>query len=147
MRTVIPHHPADAARSTDQSAIDPVPSQMFVSASGAGGHIRDPGLRAIRPGGRSALPRCARLPGRNEPESRANIILRKEVIQPQVPLRLPCYDFTPVADPTVAGCPPAAKSLSIGAAQMRLITARRAVPLRFSCRSRRRAEAASRYAS
>ena len=28
----------------------------------------------------------------------------KEVIQPQVPLRLPCYDFTPVADPTVAGC-------------------------------------------
>jgi hypothetical protein len=32
-------------------------------------------------------------------------ILRKEVIQPQVPLRLPCYDFTPVADLTVAGCP------------------------------------------
>ena len=25
-------------------------------------------------------------------------LLRKEVIQPQVPLRLPCYDFTPVAD-------------------------------------------------
>jgi hypothetical protein len=24
--------------------------------------------------------------------------LLKEVIQPQVPLRLPCYDFTPVAD-------------------------------------------------
>ena len=29
---------------------------------------------------------------------------RKEVIQPQVPLRLPCYDFAPVIDPTVAGC-------------------------------------------
>ena len=28
----------------------------------------------------------------------------KEVIQPQVPLRLPCYDFTPVADPTVVAC-------------------------------------------
>ena len=25
----------------------------------------------------------------------------KEVIQPQVPLRLPCYDFTPVIAPTV----------------------------------------------
>ena len=25
-------------------------------------------------------------------------LLRKEVIQPQVPLRLPCYDFTPVTD-------------------------------------------------
>ena len=32
--------------------------------------------------------------------------LRKEVIQPQVPLRLPCYDFTPVADLTVDGCLP-----------------------------------------
>src|SRR5271156_1422576 len=30
-----------------------------------------------------------------------NKILRKEVIQPQVPLRLPCYDFTPVIDPAV----------------------------------------------
>jgi len=26
------------------------------------------------------------------------------VIQPQVPLRLPCYDFTPVINLTVAGC-------------------------------------------
>ena len=32
------------------------------------------------------------------------VLLRKEVIQPQVPLRLPCYDFTPVADLTVVGC-------------------------------------------
>ena len=34
----------------------------------------------------------------------AKSFLRKEVIQPQVPLRLPCYDFTPVADPTVVRC-------------------------------------------
>ncbi len=40
---------------------------------------------------------CSELQGRG-------LILRKEVIQPQVPLRLPCYDFTPVADLTVAGC-------------------------------------------
>ena len=25
--------------------------------------------------------------------------LRKEVIQPHLPIRLPCYDFTPVIDP------------------------------------------------
>ena len=28
-------------------------------------------------------------------------LLRKEVIQPQVPLRLPCYDFTPIIDHTL----------------------------------------------
>ena len=41
-----------------------------------------------------------------EPEAAviAPSLLRKEVIQPQVPLRLPCYDFTPVADLTVVGC-------------------------------------------
>ena len=31
---------------------------------------------------------------------------RKEVIQPQLPLRLPCYDFTPVASPTFDGSLP-----------------------------------------
>ena len=30
--------------------------------------------------------------------------LRKEVIQPQVLLRLPCYDFTPIMDHTLDGC-------------------------------------------
>ena len=28
-------------------------------------------------------------------------LFNKEVIQPQVPLRLPCYDFTPVINHTV----------------------------------------------
>jgi hypothetical protein len=28
---------------------------------------------------------------------------RKEVIQPQLPLRLPCYDFVPVTGPTFGG--------------------------------------------
>ena len=32
--------------------------------------------------------------------------LRKEVIQPQVPLRLPCYDFTPVTGRTLGSCLP-----------------------------------------
>ena len=44
----------------------------------------------------------------------ARNILRKEVIQPQVPLRLPCYDFTPVADPTVAACLPKVSAASSG---------------------------------
>ena len=31
---------------------------------------------------------------------------RKEVIQPQVLLQLPCYDFTPITDHTLSGCLP-----------------------------------------
>src|SRR5579883_2001402 len=34
------------------------------------------------------------------------VLLRKEVIQPQVPLRLPCYDFTPITSHTLGACPP-----------------------------------------
>ena len=33
-------------------------------------------------------------------------LLRKEVIQPHLPIRLPCYDFTPVTSPTFGGCLP-----------------------------------------
>ena len=32
-----------------------------------------------------------------------NLFLRKEVIQPQVLLRLPCYDFTPITSFTFGG--------------------------------------------
>ena len=31
-------------------------------------------------------------------------ILRKEVIQPQVPLRLPCYDLVPITGFTFGAC-------------------------------------------
>ena len=33
-------------------------------------------------------------------------LLRKEVIQPHLPVRLPCYDFVPIASPTFDGSPP-----------------------------------------
>ena len=33
-------------------------------------------------------------------------ILRKEVIQPQVPLRLPCYDLVPIVELTFGACLP-----------------------------------------
>ena len=33
-------------------------------------------------------------------------IFRKEVIQPQVLLRLPCYDFTPIMSHTLGACLP-----------------------------------------
>ena len=35
-----------------------------------------------------------------------DVLLRKEVIQPHLPVRLPCYDFTPITDPTFDGSLP-----------------------------------------
>ena len=41
----------------------------------------------------------------NKPKSVwLGVLLRKEVIQPQVPLRLPCYDFIPVTAHTLGRC-------------------------------------------
>lgn len=34
------------------------------------------------------------------------LLLRKEVIQPHLPVRLPCYDFVPIAGPTFDGSSP-----------------------------------------
>ena len=49
-------------------------------------------------------------------------ILRKEVIQPQVPLRLPCYDFTPVIDHTVVSVLPKVKQPTSGATNSHGVT-------------------------
>src|SRR5215468_330277 len=57
-----------------------------------------------------------------EAQTLPRFILRKEVIQPQVPLRLPCYDFTPVADLTVAGCLLAVSTPSSGKANSHGVT-------------------------
>ena len=48
--------------------------------------------------------------------------LRKEVIQPQVLLRLPCYDFTPIADPTFGRWPLAVTSRTSGIANSHGVT-------------------------
>ena len=37
-----------------------------------------------------------------EPDDRE--LPRKEVIQPHLPVRLPCYDFVPITNPTFDGC-------------------------------------------
>jgi hypothetical protein len=82
-------------------------------------------MRRIPPGGASVDPgsvdmssdRCARQVGRRSSKSpivgqlrhpvpSIGGLPRKEVIQPQLPLRLPCYDFTPVTSPTFDGSLP-----------------------------------------
>jgi hypothetical protein len=41
-------------------------------------------------------------------------LLRKEVIQPHLPIRLPCYDFTPIIGPTLGSAPLAVRLLTSG---------------------------------
>jgi hypothetical protein len=41
-------------------------------------------------------------------------VLRKEVIQPLLPKRLPCYDLVPVTSPTVVSCLLAVSALPSG---------------------------------
>ena len=48
--------------------------------------------------------------------------LRKEVIQPQVLLRLPCYDFTPIMSCTLDGCPLAVSTPASSTAHFRDVT-------------------------
>ena len=42
------------------------------------------------------------------------LFLRKEVIQPHLPIRLPCYDFTPVINPAFGSSLLAVGSLTSG---------------------------------
>ncbi len=49
-------------------------------------------------------------------------LLRKEVIQPQVPLRLPCYDFTPITTHTLGGCFPKVSPPTSGTTDSRGVT-------------------------
>ena len=46
----------------------------------------------------------------------------KEVIQPQVPLRLPCYDFVPVMDHTVVTVVPKVRLATSGATHSHDVT-------------------------
>ena len=50
------------------------------------------------------------------------ILLRKEVIQPHLPIRLPCYDFTPIIAPTFDGWLLAVTSPASGVNDFRGVT-------------------------
>ena len=65
------------------------------------------GFQPLRsPSLRSKLPRRTLL--------RASFLLRKEVIQPLVLERLPCYDFTPIIEPTFGRAPLAVRLRTSG---------------------------------
>ena len=68
----------------------PLPlKRRFVVAHPAGAHYRPPTPHGSHPPNGDAFV----------------VLLRKEVIQPHLPVRLPCYDFVPIADPTFDSSP------------------------------------------
>ena len=50
------------------------------------------------------------------------MLLRKEVIQPHLPVRLPCYDLTPITNPTFDGSLPKVGPPASGVADFRGLT-------------------------
>src|SRR5947208_16974809 len=82
------------------------PSKLNSSARSDGW----PNAASTTPGSPVSIDLRCRADGR----SRRQQLLRKEVIQPQVPLRLPCYDFTPVTSHTMDGCPPRSEERRVG---------------------------------
>ena len=96
-------HPVCRCRQTNHPSIDcqrarPIPSRC-AQRSAPGPAKKSECELDMRECGR--LPRLFR---RRHPGRRLLEISRKEVIQPQVPLRLPCYDFAPVTELTFDGC-------------------------------------------
>jgi hypothetical protein len=74
-----------------------------------GRHARTPGRRASRNVKRQTDALIEELP-------------RKEVIQPHLPVRLPCYDFTPITSPTFDGSLPKVGSPASGVTRFRGVT-------------------------
>jgi hypothetical protein len=69
----------------------------------------------------STTPACTSGSGSGRPCGR-QVLLRKEVIQPHLPVRLPCYDFVPIADPTFDGSLPRVGPPASGVTDFRDVT-------------------------
>jgi hypothetical protein len=83
--------------------------------------------RAHRQGRQLRVGRHIDSTSRDAPLSRkestcSHFSFRKEVIQPQVLLRLPCYDFTPIMNYTLDGCFLAVSSPASSATHFRDVT-------------------------
>ena len=148
LRLLVPRHPPYAltiltvivdsrCRSTGTTVIFPLlvwPTMRF-SRSGEGATGGTPRLVSQNSAVRARRPRKAlrRAPGpvdvldapdrqeATEP-ALARELPRKEVIQPHLPVRLPCYDFTPITSPTFDGSLPRVGSPASGVARFRGVT-------------------------
>ena len=71
---------------------------------------------------RLAFTRCCSTAADKSGRKNLGAFSRKEVIQPHLPIRLPCYDFTPVIGHTVASALPKVKLPASGATNSHGVT-------------------------
>ena len=101
LRPVTPHHPVPRpprrTGRTGSAATRPA-ELVSVPPSSSTPDTRGPSRLRHRHGLGTALDHTQR--------GARPVLLRKEVIQPHLPVRLPCYDFVPIADPAFDGSLP-----------------------------------------
>ena len=99
-----PPPPHRAARTGhEQQAAAPLARKPPATTTGhpRAEHDRSPTpQRSINPGRPPAAPRPSRPRAPASTHDPTNGLPRKEVIQPHLPVRLPCYDFVPITSPT-----------------------------------------------
>jgi hypothetical protein len=89
---------------TQQRVRKPRPRAVPVPLPRERGSVLTRQLRARQPNNQCSTRKHGHPDRHSLPQ--APVLLRKEVIQPHLPVRLPCYDFVPIADPTFDGSLP-----------------------------------------
>lgn len=97
-----PHTRAGAPTTTHQAAAGVSPTPHTTSQPHRTHPQHQPAMTSVRP--TPTQPAQTHTAQTNKQPGRGNHaqlpILRKEVIQPHLPVRLPCYDFVPITSPT-----------------------------------------------
>ena len=103
-----PHHagtptttkPGSSGRVSYASTRQPTPPQHPPHRQDTRAPASHPAFRGQQPPGRPGPNYTAQTRSNDQEATPTQPILRKEVIQPHLPVRLPCYDFVPIASPT-----------------------------------------------
>ena len=100
-RTPTTTKPGSSGRVSYASTRQPTPPQHPPHRQDTRAPASHPAFRGQQPPGRPGPNYTAQTRSNDQEATPTQPILRKEVIQPHLPVRLPCYDFTPVMSPTV----------------------------------------------
>ena len=95
-----PQQPTSSRRVSYASTRQPTPPQHPPHRQDTRAPASHPAFRGQQPPGRPGPNYTAQTRSNDQEATPTQPILRKEVIQPHLPVRLPCYDFVPITSPT-----------------------------------------------